>query len=117
MNPTPMSKTDKTAHVIFIEHNGTEHRVEAKLGVSIMQAAINNLVPGIEADCGGLCACATCHGYVDVAWLDKIPPKTQGETELLQNAPSVTPQSRLTCQIQLKEDLDGIVVRLPASQY
>jgi 2Fe-2S ferredoxin len=112
-----MSKTDKTAKVIFIEHNGTEHCVDAKVGASVMQAAINNLVPGIEADCGGLCACATCHGYVDAAWLAKIPPKSQGEAELLQNAPSVHPESRLTCQIQVKEELDGIVIRLPASQY
>jgi len=106
-----------TAKVIFIEHNGTRHEVEAKVGNSLMQAAINNLVPGIEADCGGLCACATCHAYVDAAWAGKIPPRTQGESDLLSSVASVRPESRLTCQIQVKPELDGIIVRLPESQY
>lgn len=110
-------KTVKTVKVTFIEHNGTEHCVDAKVGSSLMQAAINNLVPGIEADCGGLCACATCHGFVDSGWLDKVPPRSQGETELLQNAPSTTQESRLSCQLQVTEALEGIVIRLPASQY
>jgi len=103
--------------IVFIEHNGTEHVVDAAPGTSIMQAAINNLVPGIEADCGGLCACATCHGYVDPAWLDKIAPKSRGEADLLANAANVQPESRLTCQIPIKPELDGIVIRLPKSQY
>jgi ferredoxin, 2Fe-2S len=106
-----------TVKVIFIEHSGTRHEVEAKVGNSLMQAAINNLVPGIEADCGGLCACATCHAYVDAAWVDKIPPRTQGESDLLSNVASVRPESRLSCQVQIQAELDGIVVRLPESQY
>lgn len=112
-----MSTTNKTANIIFVEHDGTEHTVEAKIGVSIMQAAVNNLVPGIEADCGGLCACATCHGYIDPAWLDKVPAKTRVEAELLENAPSLKPESRLTCQINVTDELHGIVIRLPESQY
>lgn len=112
-----MSKTDKTVKVTFIQHDGTEYSVDAKVGSSVMQAAINNLVPGIEADCGGLCACATCHGYVDGAWVDRVPPKSRGESDLLQSAPSTAPESRLTCQLQVSESLDGMVIRLPASQY
>lgn len=112
-----MSTTDKTVKVIFIEHNGTEHCVDAKVGSSVMQAAINNLVPGVEADCGGLCACATCHGYVEQEWIGKVSQKSQGESDLLQSAPSTTSESRLTCQIRVSEELDGIVIRLPASQY
>jgi len=103
--------------IVFIEHDGKEHVVDASPGTSIMQAAINNLVPGIEADCGGLCACATCHGYVDSAWLDKIAPKSRGEADLLANASNVQANSRLTCQIPIKPELEGIVIRLPKSQY
>ena len=103
--------------IIFIEHNGTEHEVDAEPGISLMQAAINNLVPGIEADCGGLCACATCHGYVDPAWVDKLPPKTKGEADMLASVARGRPESRLTCQIQAQPELDGLVVRLPESQY
>jgi 2Fe-2S ferredoxin len=112
-----MSKNDKFAKVVFIEHNGTEHEVEAKVGSSLMQAAINNLVPGIEADCGGLCACATCHAYIDAAWIDKIPPRSQGESDLLASALRVRDESRLTCQVQVTEALAGMVIRLPESQY
>lgn len=111
-----MSTADKTVKVNFIEHNGTVHSVQAGVGSSIMQAAVNNLVPGIDADCGGLCACATCHGFVDPEWLDRVSTKTSSEDELLQGIPSATPESRLTCQLQLTEEMDGIVVRLPESQ-
>jgi 2Fe-2S ferredoxin len=103
--------------IIFIEHNGTEHVVEAQVGTSIMQAAINNLVPGIEADCGGLCACATCHVYIDPEWLERIPVKSQGEAEMIANIARVGEGSRLACQLQMRAELDGIVIRLPESQY
>ena len=103
--------------IIFIEHNGTEHAVDAAVGITVMQAAINDFVPGIEADCGGLCACATCHAYIDPAWAGKIPPKTRGEADLLASASHVTGESRLTCQIKVQPELDGIVIRLPESQY
>lgn len=112
-----MSKNDQTVRVIFIEHDGTEHPVDAKVGSSLMQVAVNNLVPGIEADCGGLCACATCHGYVDASWRGQLGAPSQGESDLLRFASNAMPESRLTCQLQVNENLDGMVIRLPASQY
>jgi 2Fe-2S ferredoxin len=101
--------------VTFIEHNGKEHSVEAAEGLSVMEAAVKNLVPGIDADCGGACACATCHVYP--AFGAKIPEKSDMEQTMLDFANEVTPASRLSCQIKLTKDLDGLVVRLPASQH
>ncbi len=103
--------------VIFIEHSGKEHTVEAANGLSVMEAAVKNLVPGIDADCGGACACATCHVYVDAAFAAKIPAKSDMEQTMLDFANEVTDESRLSCQIKLTAELDGIVVRLPASQH
>lgn len=103
--------------VTFIEHNGKEHTVEAANGLTVMEAAVKNLVPGIDADCGGACACATCHVYVDPAFADKIDEKSDMEQTMLDFANEVTDQSRLSCQIKLSDDLDGLVVRLPASQH
>jgi 2Fe-2S ferredoxin len=103
--------------IIFIEHNGTEHVVESDSGKSLMQAAIGNGVPGITADCGGCLACATCHGYIDPAWVDKVPAKSRDEIDLLETCSNLQENSRLTCQIPVKPELDGIVVRLPESQY
>jgi 2Fe-2S ferredoxin len=100
----------------FILHNGTEHVVDGEVGSSAMQTAIDNMVPGIIADCGGNCSCATCHGYVDPAWLDKLAPISEGEAAMLDGAMRVEDNSRLTCQISLTEELDGIVIRLPISQ-
>jgi 2Fe-2S ferredoxin len=100
----------------FIEHNGTEHVVEAEVGASIMQTARDNLVPGIIGDCGGNCSCATCHGYVDPAWLDKLAPQAEDEVVMLEGAMNQESNSRLTCQIKVTRELDGIVVRLPISQ-
>lgn len=112
-----MTKIEKTVPVVFIEHNGIEHKVDAKVGASVMQAAVNNLIPGIEADCGGLCACATCHAYIDGAWSDKINPISSGESDLLSSAPRTNECSRLSCQIPVTEAMAGIVIRLPESQY
>ncbi len=103
--------------VIFVEHNGKEHTVEAANGLTVMEAAVKNLVPGIDADCGGACACATCHVYVDPAFADKTGEKSDMEQTMLDFANEVTDQSRLSCQIKLTDDLDGLVVRLPASQH
>ena len=100
----------------FILHNGTEHVVEGEVGNSAMQTAIDNMVPGIIADCGGNCSCATCQGYVDPAWLDKLDPISETEQEMLDGAMRVQDNSRLTCQIKLTDELDGIVIRLPVSQ-
>lgn len=101
----------------FIEHNGAEHVVEAATGDSVMAAAIDNGVPGIDADCGGACACATCHVYVDEAWLEKVGPVTECEDGMLSVSSDRRPNSRLSCQIQVSEELDGLVVTTPEFQY
>lgn len=103
--------------VIFIESNGTKHEIDAKVGRSLMQVATENLVPGINGDCGGVCSCATCHGYVDAAWNGKVPPKSESEDFMLSELPNLQPESRLCCQIKVNDDLDGIVVRLPEEQF
>ncbi len=102
--------------VIYIEHNGTEHVIEAEIGKSIMQASIDQMLPGILGDCGGNCACATCHGYVDQPWLDKLPPASEDEKMMLEATLDMRPTSRLTCQIFMQPELDGIVVHLPEEQ-
>lgn len=103
--------------ILYIQHNGKEHVVDAEVGKSVMQNAVENLVPGIVGDCGGACSCATCHGYVDAAWADKVGPKTETEEVMLDGAMHVKPNSRLTCQITMTAELDGLVVRLPESQF
>jgi 2Fe-2S ferredoxin len=100
----------------FILHSGAEHTVEAENGSSAMQAAIDHTVPGIIGECGGNMLCATCHGYVDPAWLDKLEPISQDEAALLDGAMRVESNSRLTCQIRMSERLGGIVIRLPMTQ-
>lgn len=104
-------------NILFIEHNGRQHRVAADVGKSLMQIATDHLVPGIPGDCGGVCSCATCHGYVDPDWLGKLAPKNEDEAMLLDGALNTEAGSRLTCQITMTEALDGLVVRLPASQF
>ena len=103
--------------VTFIEHDGTRHAVAAEDGLSVMEVAINNGVPGIDADCGGMCACATCHVYVDPAWIEKLPPKSDMEETMLDFAQDIEPTSRLSCQIKVTPELDGLVVRTPKSQH
>jgi 2Fe-2S ferredoxin len=82
-----------------------------------MEGAVKNRVPGIDADCGGACACATCHVFVDAAWLSKLTKVSSMEESMLDFAEGVTEQSRLSCQIPMTEELDGIIVRLPAAQH
>jgi 2Fe-2S ferredoxin len=101
----------------FIEHSGKEHVIEAAVGKSVMQNAVENLIPGIVGDCGGACSCATCHGYVDPSWENRVQPKQEGEEAMLDGALRVEPNSRLTCQITVTPELDGLVVRLPESQF
>ena len=103
--------------VTFIEDNGTEHKVEAENGLSLMEAAVNNMVPGIDADCGGACACATCHVYVADEWTAKTGDKTEMEETMLDFAEGVEENSRLSCQIKLTDELDGLTVRLPVAQF
>ncbi len=101
----------------YIEHSGKEHEVDVPAGWSIMEGAVKNLIPGIDADCGGACACATCHVFVDQAWLAKLPPKEDMEVTMLDFAPDVEANSRLSCQIKVTPELDGLVVRMPKSQH
>ncbi len=103
-------------HIVFIEFNGKEHSVEAKLGDSVMQAATNHMLAGILADCGGNCACATCHVYIEEPWGSKIPPPSKEEKEMIECAMHVTAQSRLSCQVRVTPELAGLVVKLPESQ-
>ncbi|MBL4596571.1 MAG: 2Fe-2S iron-sulfur cluster binding domain-containing protein [Robiginitomaculum sp.] len=104
------------ARIIFFEHDGTKHEVEAANGTSVMEAAVNNMVPGIDADCGGACACATCHVYIDEAWMEKTSTKQSMEESMLDFASDMKSNSRLSCQIIVDELMDGLVVRLPKSQ-
>ena len=105
------------AKITYIEHDGTEHVIDVKAGLSVMEGAVKNNVPGIDADCGGACACAPCHCYVDEAWQAKTGEKTAMEESMLDFAEGVEPNSRLSCQIKVTDDLDGLVVRLPESQH
>lgn len=104
------------AKITYIEHSGKEHVVDVERGMSVMEGAIRNMVPGIDADCGGACACATCHVYVDEKWWDRVSDRSDMENSMLDFADNVEPTSRLSCQIPVTDALDGLVVRLPESQ-
>ena len=103
--------------ITYIAFDGTETTVEAKEGMSVMQTAVNNGVDGIVAECGGACSCATCHVYVDEGWFDKLPEALAMEKEMLDFVMSPQPTSRLSCQIKVTAELDGLVVNTPESQY
>ena len=103
--------------IIFIEHNGEKREVQAETGRSVMQAAVENAVPGIVADCGGSCSCGTCHGFIDERWLAKVPAVKSDEGSMLEGLIETQANSRLTCQIDVTPDLDGMIVRLPKSQF
>jgi 2Fe-2S ferredoxin len=102
--------------ITFIEHTGQQHVVDAPIGSSLMQAAVNKMIPGIIGDCGGNCSCATCQVYVMPEWTGKLQPKQQDEESLLEGALNVRPNSRLGCQIIIESELDGLVVELPVTQ-
>ncbi|MFC0386076.1 2Fe-2S iron-sulfur cluster-binding protein [Muricoccus vinaceus] len=103
--------------VIYVAHDGSERRVDVPAGRSVMLGAIQNGVRGIEAECGGCLACATCHVYVDPAWLDRLPPAGEDEEDMLENtAAERRPNSRLSCQITVEADLDGLRVAMPETQ-
>ena len=102
--------------ITYIEHNGRQHSVEVPAGLSVMRGAVDNNIPGIDADCGGECACATCHVYVDEAWREKTGEPSPMEEDMLDFGYDVRPNSRLSCQIKVTEDLDGLVVRTPDKQ-
>lgn len=105
------------AKITYIEHGGTEHVVDVASGLTVMEGARDNGVPGIDADCGGACACSTCHVYVDPAWVSRLPARDPMEEDMLDFAwqPDAE-RSRLTCQIKVTDDLDGLIVHLPEKQ-
>ena len=102
--------------ITYIAHDGSSQTVDAEVGSTVMENAIRNLVPGIEAECGGACACATCHVYVDEAWYEKVGAPEPMEEDMLDFAYDVRPTSRLSCQIKVSPALDGLVVRTPERQ-
>ncbi len=103
--------------ITYIEHNGSEHVLDVKNGLSVMEGAVKNNIPGIDADCGGDCACGSCHVYVDAAWADKVGAKSAMEESMLDFAENVEATSRLSCQIKVTDALDGLIVRMPESQH
>lgn len=102
--------------VTFIEHNGAQHEVNAPQGWSLMEAAVKNGVPGIDGDCGGVCACATCHVFIEPYWLQHLEEQSSDEGEMLGHSTESSENSRLACQIILHASLEGLTVRMPASQ-
>ena len=104
-------------NITFIDFEGTERTVDAPNGDSVMEAATSNDLPGIDADCGGACACATCHVYVDPAWMDIVGKPDDLEAEMLEVAEDVRETSRLSCQIKIRDELDGLIVTTPESQF
>jgi ferredoxin, 2Fe-2S len=105
------------AKITFIEHNGNEHTVEGENGMSVMEVAVKNMVPGIDADCGGACACATCHVYLQGEWAEKLAARSEMEEDMLDFAFDVQDASRLSCQIRVSDDIDGLVVKVPEKQF
>jgi len=105
------------AKITYIEFNGAPHTVDVSNGLSVMEGAIKNMIPGIDADCGGACACATCHVYVDPAWTAVVGGPSEMEQTMLDFAENVEDNSRLSCQITVTDALDGLVVRMPKSQH
>ena len=102
--------------ITFIDSTGQSRTVDAEVGATVMETAVRNAVPEIEAECGGACACATCHVYVDPAWTDKTGKPEPMEEDMLDFAFEVKPNSRLSCQIKVRAPLDGLVVRTPSRQ-
>jgi ferredoxin, 2Fe-2S len=103
--------------ITFIDPDGNRHVLDAEEGSSVMKVAVHNGVPGIEADCGGACSCATCHVYVDPAWVEATGAAGGTEADMLEVAVDPETTSRLACQIQVTKELDGLVVRIPFSQH
>jgi ferredoxin, 2Fe-2S len=102
--------------ITYIEHNGKSHEIEVVKGLTVMEGAVQNDIPGIDADCGGSCACATCHIYVNEKWFEKLEKKESAEEDMLDMAYEPNKFSRLGCQITVTEELDGLVVKMPSKQ-
>jgi 2Fe-2S ferredoxin len=103
--------------ITYIAHDGTARVVEVPVGLSVMEGAVKNMVPGIDADCGGACACSTCHVYIDSAWIEKVGKPNDVEADMLDFAFDVRDNSRLSCQIKVTDALDGLVVQTPERQF
>jgi 2Fe-2S ferredoxin len=119
VNPMGQCKGRKAsmAKITYVEHSGKEHVVDVANGLTVMEGARDNGIPGIEADCGGACACSTCHVYVDAAWVEKLPKKDAMEEDMLDFAWQPDPvRSRLTCQIKVTDALEGLRVQMPQKQ-
>ena len=101
----------------FVQPDGTSQDVDAEVGMTVMEAAKKNMIEGIEAECGGACACATCHVYVDEAWTDAVGKPAEMEEDMLDFAFDVRESSRLSCQIKVTDKLDGLVVSIPEKQF
>ncbi len=104
------------AKITYIEHSGKNHTIDVTNGLSVMEGAVQNNIPGIDADCGGSMACATCHVYVKEEWFNKLPKKEDGEEDMLDMAFEPKKNSRLSCQIMVSDELDGLIVNLPEKQ-
>ena len=102
--------------ITYIEHSGKSHTIDVKKGLTVMEGAVQNNIPGIDADCGGSMACATCHVYVKEDWFNKIQDKSEGEDDMLDQAYEPKKNSRLSCQLIVSDELDGLIVNLPEKQ-
>ena len=102
--------------IIYIEHNGKEHIIDVQNGLTVMEGAVQNDIPGIDADCGGSMACATCHVYVKDEWYNKLDEKSEGEDDMIDQAYEPKKNSRLSCQLIVSDDLDGLTVNIPSKQ-
>jgi len=102
--------------ITYIEHGGKEHKIEVSNGLTVMEGAVQNDIPGIDADCGGSMACATCHVYVKEEWFNKLTKKESGEEDMIDMAHKPNKFSRLSCQLTVSDELEGLVVQLPEKQ-
>ena len=104
------------AKITYIEHSGKSHTINVQNGLTVMEGAVQNDIPGIDADCGGSMACATCHVYVKEEWFNKLPKKEDGEEDMLDMAYEPRKFSRLSCQLIVSDELEGLVINLPVKQ-
>ena len=104
------------AKITYVEHSGKLHTIQVQNGLTVMEGAVQNNIPGIDADCGGSMACATCHVYVKEEWFNKLPKKEDGEEDMLDMAHEPNKFSRLSCQLTVSDELEGLVVNLPEKQ-
>lgn len=113
----PLEAKDDMPKITFITHDGVQHEVQASIGTTLMETAVSAMVPGIEADCGGNCICATCHVYIDTQWLSKLPPAEDVEEAMIDYTSEPSSNSRLACQIEVTDEIEGLQVRIPADQH